>query len=119
MRKLLWFTVGYSAAVAACAYFLGGVAALLLAASLGALTVFLCKKRTIAVPMVICLGLAAGMLSFWCYDTVVLSKARLYDGITTELTVTASDYTFHNGTAYVTDGTAVLQGRRFAIRLFS
>lgn len=114
MRRLVWFTVGFTAAVAACAYFLSMTAALVLLVLLGVLYLF--RKKPVL--LVLCLGLAAGMLSFLCYDGLVLSKARLYDGVTTDLTVTASDYTFHNGYTHVTDGTVTLQGRRFAVRVY-
>ena len=94
MRKLMWLTVGFTAACVAGAYLLSGIWLILIGLSClisGAVMLFLRQKPAKIVAAVL-LGCAVGFAWFWGFDSFYLATVRDYDGETVPLTITASDY---------------------------
>lgn len=120
MRKLMWFAVGFAAAVALCAYLLSGVWTIVaIVVSLLALIVLkLLKNKINPVVFVVFIGLAAGLLYSQCYDGIVLSKAKQYDGKTLRITMTATDYSFQTDSGNIVDGKSRIDGKNHRIRLY-
>ena len=106
MRKLMWFTLGFSAACFLCAYLWlteGLWIPALITASLFAGTWILSRKfKWIRCAAAVFLGCAAGFLWFQIYSGSYLSQVCLYDGQTRNISAYCTDY------GYETDyGTAV------------
>ena len=120
MRKLVWFTVGFAAAAALCAYLLDGMAAVYLAVIAGGSCIGLAflKKKNAAVIAVMLLGLSAGLVYGWLHNSLVLTTAKRYDGTSRWLKIEATDYSFFNGYSTAVDGKITLDGRKYRIRLY-
>ncbi len=117
MRKLMWFTLGFAAACALCAYMLpaAGIAACMIWA--GVLSVFLgiLSRRVPAFARitVLLLGCAAGLGWFHTYDRLYLQTAAELDGQTRPFTVRSSDYGQASGYGSWVEGTVELDGRPY------
>ena len=122
MRKLMWFTLGFGIACAVGSYLLlGNVLAMLAAVALiCAGPVWLLGKRwkRIMLGVAVCIGFAAGLLYFWCFDGFCLSPARDLDGVTTQASIKITDYSFPSRYGIGADGNAQWQGRTYRVRLY-
>lgn len=122
MRKLMWFSVGFVAAITLAAYLLmGNILAVLgiIFAIIFAGCAFLNRKiRWVRFPAVIALGCSVGFLWFWAYDGGYLSPARDLDGVTTNATIKIIDYSFSGDQGTVADGNAVWNGNNYRVRLY-
>lgn len=120
MRKLMWLTVGFTAACVAGAYLLSGIWLILIGLFClisGAVMLFLRQKPAKIVAAVL-LGCGVGFAWFWGFDSFYLATVRDYDGETVPLTITASDYSYTPtyGTAF--DGYTALDGKTYHIRCY-
>ena len=110
MRKLMWFAIGFCAAIAVGAYLLmGNVLAMLglLCATASAVVFYAVRKhRWRRIPVTILAGLALGFAWFWIYDGGFLSPARELDGINAEAAIEIIDYSFENDYGAAADGNA-------------
>ena len=120
MRKLAWFTAGFSAAAALFAYLFSGKALLIIAAICGILSTasLFVKQRNAAIVSMALFGLAAGMLYTWGYDALVLKNLRQYDGREVYITVEAADFAFETDYGAAVDGVVDIEGRKTKVRLF-
>lgn len=120
MRKLMWFSVGFTAATFFGAYLILGSMLLLLAGIFGIIcVVLLLPRKDICSRIGVCaLGAAVGFLYFWGFDQAVLSTARSLDGEDLVIEMEATDYSFHTGYGYAVDGKANIDGKRFSVRLY-
>ena len=122
MRKLMWFAIGFCAAIAVGAYLLmGNTLALLgiICAAVAVLASFAVRKhRWVRIPVAILVGLALGFAWFWIYDGGYLSPARELDGMTAEAAIEMIDYSFDNDYGVAADGNAKWNGRTYRIRLY-
>ena len=95
MRKLMWFTIGFSGACALGAYALFGDPLIVIA--LAILTLcgvvwLLCRHfGWKPVPVLAMLGFALGLLWYWVYDGGYLKPAAELDGITTKAAIEVLD----------------------------
>ncbi len=122
MRKLMWFSIGFGAAITFAAYLLtGNILAMLgigfAIVALGA-GMLLRKVRWMRIPAVISLGCCVGFLWFWAYDVGYLSPARDLDGVTTKATIEMIDYSFAGDYGVVADGNAKWNGNIYRVRLY-
>ena len=106
MRKLMWFTLGFSAACFLCAYLwlTEGlwIPALITAALFTGTWILSRKFKWIRCAAAVFLGCAAGFLWFQIYSGSYLSQVCLYEGQTRNISAYCTDY------GYETDyGTAV------------
>ena len=96
MRKLMWFTIGFGAACAYCAYtwtcgglilpaicFAGIFIALLLAGK---------NMEKLYLAAAVSLGVALGCLWFQGYHNILISPVEQLDGTTTDVTLYCTDY---------------------------
>lgn len=122
MRKLMWFSIGFGAAIAIGAYLLmGNILAVLGAICAGTvvgLTFTVKKWRWMRVPVAIMLGFSVGFVWFWIYDGGYLSPARDLDGVTTYASVEIIDYSFEIDYGIAADGNAMWNGNTYRIRLY-
>ena len=120
MRKLLWFTLGFSAAAALCSYLFIGqwlwlFTLLVCALFLG---VICFRKKIHPIIVVMTIGFFIGTLYYYGYDRALLSDAKNYDGATMPVEVTASDYSFSTDYGLAVDGKIYLNGRKYKTRLY-
>lgn len=122
MRKLMWFSIGFCAAITFAAYFLMGniLAVLGLSFAIAALgcRLFARKVRWMRFPSVIALGCSVGFLWFWGYDCGYLSPVRDLDGVTTKATIEIIDYSFSGDYGTVADGKANWNDHEYRVRLY-
>ena len=117
MRKLMYFTLGFTAACAVCAYF--GIS-LLLALCCGLLTaIALCfanpKGRIAAL---ICFGCVIGCLWQYGFARIYLKPVKSFDGQETTVSIVASDYGYLQSYGQVVDGRMELDGRSYRVRAY-
>lgn len=120
MRKLMWFTVGFTAACGAGIYLLFGQWHLLIGlfCLLGSFALFFLKTKPAKIMAIVLLGCVTGFLWTWGYETLYLSPARSYDGETVPLTVTASDYSYQTDYGQAFDGVVELEGIPYQVRCY-
>lgn len=122
MRRLCWFVLGFAAASAAGAYGSPGLLALLLAAAAsllaGIFALLSSGRQHMASLALACLGLCLGLCWFCLFDGVLLQPARLADGSTRQITMTASDYPEETGSGLRLEGRLRLSGRTYRTMLY-
>lgn len=120
MRKLMWFTIGFTAACALGVYLVSGNWLLLLAVCslVCALAVYLVKSKWGRIAMLTLLGCGIGFLWLWGYDWLYLSDARAYDGKTIETTIEASDYSCETAYGVAAEGKLELEGKSYHVRFY-
>ena len=121
MRKLMWFTVGFSVACAAAIYVYMGLWALLLSALTLGTCVGLFSLKTVKSKMtaLVLLGAAAGFLWVWGYDELYLNTARSLDGRAVSCSVTVTDYSYSAKNGIAAEGYVHLEGKRYRICVYS
>lgn len=121
MRKLMWFALGYGAAMGLGVYFLplGALIPLGVVALALALGYLLRGKRDRLRPLgPLLLGLALGFLWYFGYDRVRLEPVRQLDGQTREVTLTAWDYGWQTEYGSCVDARGELEGRTVRVRVY-
>ena len=122
MRKLMWFTIGFSAAaVIGCGWL--APAWFLLAAGAAAVCLCVCLLIMLRFPKT----RVAAMLVFGCtigflwqlgYDSFYLSTARRIDEQKGELTIYATDYAYETDYGCAVEGKLRLNGKTYKIRTY-
>ena len=121
MRKLMWFSIGFCIACAACVYWIPGMLWLpgtALFLTLGAALLLLRKKNWIRVIGVICIGLAVGQFLYYAYDMIHLRPVKEMDGQTVSITVEAEDYSFDTDYGITADGITQINGQQCHVRIY-
>ena len=122
MRKLMWFTMGFGAACALCAYFwlTDGlwIPALVMAAMfLGA--AFLSRKiRWVRCIAAVCLGCAAALLWFQFYALFYLSATAELDGKIADTTAYCTDYSYETDYGSAAEGMLRLNGKPYRAKFY-
>ena len=115
MRKLMWFTIGFGAVCAFCAYFwITGGLVLPAVGFGGGFTVFLLASKSVKklrVPAVVCLGCALGLLWFQNYGNSYLSLANKLDGQLASVTARCTDYSYETNFGSAVEGFLYLEGK--------
>lgn len=120
MRKLMWFTVGFTVACAAGAYLLTGAWFLLIGlfCLIGFAAMLFVRVKPAKITAAILLGCIVGFLWLWGYDSLYLSTVRRHDSETVPLTVTASDYSYKPSYGSAFDGHTELNGKTYIVRCY-
>lgn len=120
MRKLMWFTIGFTAACAAGVYLLSGAWYLLIGlfCLIGCISMFFIQTKPAKIIAVALLGCVVGFSWLWGYDSLYLSGARNHDGETIFLTITAADYNYETDYGQSFDGLVELEGRTYQVRCY-
>lgn len=122
MRKLMWFSIGFTSAVAMGMYLLqgswyflaSGAAAFLLAVSLWLMHHF--PKFRIGVAVL--LGCVIGFVWLSVFEYVYLSVPRAVDEKRIVTTLTATDYSSKTEYGTTVQGVAKLDGKLYTVRIF-
>ncbi len=122
MRKLMWFTLGFAAALALCAYTMphaplfaaGGVAIALFAVS-----VFLgFRWKWLRCAALSCAGVLIGLWLFLGFQLFYLNPISYVDGTRQSLTLTATDYSYETDYGIGVDASGEINGRHVRIRAY-
>lgn len=122
MRKLMWFSIGFSVACGISAYFFS--CALLIAfavvCGIGAVLCAVAGKdrKFCRASSIVFLGCAVGLMWNLCYDVAYLSSARASDGQTVYATIEVTDYSYETKHGIAADGIIVLGGKKFQTRVY-
>lgn len=122
MRKLVWFTVGFTGAGFLCFYFFSGHILYLFAAivfclgiCLGITPRFIIHQRIIAAILI---GGAFGILWMQMYRQVRIDPAKQLDGATVQEWVEISDYSLETANGISADGYLSYRGNRYKVRVY-
>ena len=120
MRKLVWFSVGFTSAMALSAYWLSDESLIPLAIIVGllALGFLLLHISKHLIIFTILLGMSLGIVHNWCYDQMFLSDIRQFDGMTLPGKITATDYSFSTDFGGAVDGEIEVEGIECDVRLY-
>lgn len=122
MRKLAWFTTGFSGTSLLCFYFFSGQILYLIAGILFSLGVILSVlPRSILFQRIIgtvLIGAAFGMLWMQLYTQTRLKPAKELDGATVYEWVEIADYSFETANGIGADGYLSYNGNRYKVRVY-
>lgn len=118
----MWFTVGFSACCAACAYVLPAQLRMpcILAGAVAALLSGLLGRRVTSFrsAALVFLGGALGLIWYGCFYGQYLEKPAALDGETTTVTIHISDFSEETSYGIAADGTLVLDGKTYRVRVY-
>lgn len=116
MRRLLWFTLGFGAACAFCAY--GRLPQLLLLPLLAVLlAVFAGNSRKGQVVLSV-LGIAAGLFWYSRFETGTLQPIYALDGITRETAIRCTGYPEETDYGYRAEGSIAIGERSYPVMVY-
>jgi len=121
MRKLMWLTLGFTAATALGIYLVTDTWFLLLAACCAVACVPLALMKH-GVTRRAAMALAGATVAFawlWGFDALYLGPARAYDGDTVVLELEAAAYSEAAAFGTVTDCRVTLDGKPYKLRLYT
>lgn len=120
MRKLMWFTIGFTLAVIAGVYILFSVRVYTIIALTVAgilLTVF-CKKKIRRPVIAMLVGLLVGTCWLTIYDAQFLKPARQLDGKVVSATIEISDYSMPNRNGNPATGRLSYNGQSYQVCVY-
>lgn len=119
MRKLLWFTVGFTAACLVLVYLSCGTVPLAEAAFFSCFVCFWGRKNPILRRVAaIALGFGAACLWHQGYWTNYLSAAQKLDGQIQEAQIVITDYSYDTGYGRTAVGTILLEGKTYQVKVY-
>lgn len=122
MRKLMWFCVGFAAAVLTGIYCLSADTMLLAAAigavGLAAAIVAMRKYAKLRICTAILLGCVVGFTWTAVFDAAYLSVPHAADGQTLTMTLTATDYSEQTDYGVAVQGIGKLNGKIYRVRVY-
>ena len=122
MRKLMWFTIGFAAAMAVCAYF--WVDSYLIAAAIGCLLFFIptlilgWRYDLLRRFSAVLLGLSVGFGWYQAYCVAYLNPALALDGTTAEITAQCADYSYQTNYGTAVDAWIEADGKTYRARVY-
>ncbi len=120
MRRLMWFTLGFTVSCVLGVYLLSELWLVALGAVGFVAAIALCfiKSSKSKILSLMILGFALGMVWQWGYELLYLQTARICDGKVMAVTVEVSDYSYSTEGGIAADGKLKLDGKEFRIRLY-
>lgn len=120
MRRLMWFTLGFTVSCALGAYLLSGLWLVGLGAVGLVIAVTLCfiKSPKSKILLLTILGFVLGIVWQWGYEMFYLHTARSYDDQVINVTAEVSDYSYITGGGIGADGRLRLNGKEYRVRLY-
>lgn len=120
MRKLMLFTIGFTAACFAGVYLASGIWLLALgvaclAALIGAACMGTAQGRKIAC---VCFGCVLGFLWLFAFDKWYLQTARQMDGLTAIINIEVTDYSRTTDAGIVAEGKVELEGKTYRVQFY-
>ena len=122
MRKLVWFTIGFAAASAFCAYawITESLYPLALAVLPLAAAALIGKRwfKPMCYAALALLGISAGLGWFQLYSDAYLSGANILHGQTADVTARITDYSYETDYGTGVDGVLYLDGKSYRARFY-
>lgn len=120
MRKLMWFTIGFTAACFVGAYLASGIWLLLLGVfCLAAFIMLLCIQRQYGKKTACALlGFLVGLVWLWCFDWLYLLPIRQMDGQGMLLDIEVTDYSIATDYGITAEGKTTLDGKQYSIQFY-
>ncbi len=119
MRKLTWFTLGFGAASAFCAYVFTPGALILPAFLLALLCVFLARKQFwLRGAVLLLLGIAAGIFWFSRFEDRRLEPLYRWDGVTVEASIRFHSYSEKTDYGIRADGRITLEAHSYPVMVY-
>ena len=120
MRKLMWFTIGFTAACATGVYLVSGgwllaLGCIALVAMLAALCINSKRSRIVACTL---LGCLIGFLWLFGFDKIYLSPVRQLDDRAMILQIEVTDYSRTTDTGIVSEGKTDLDGKTYDVQFY-
>lgn len=121
MRKLAWFTTGFTAACLLCALLYGswilpaGIIALVISGILAAVTK---KSKLIKRPFLVTIGFTIALLWFGVYDAVFILVPRVADGQTAVVSIEASDYSVDTDRGISVEGYVRIGNSNYRVKAY-
>ena len=122
MRKLMWFAIGFAAAMAACAWF--WVDSYVIAAAVGCLLFFVpawilgLRYDWLRRGSAVLLGLAVGFGWYQIYSISYLDPALALDGTTAQITAQCADYSYSTNYGTAVDAWVELDDKTYKARVY-
>lgn len=117
MRKLMWFTIGFTAACTLGVWVIG-VNFLISSVLAAFITCLIVRKFGFRRIAVFCLGCCVGLVWYLCFQKYYLLPAHAMDGETVNTTVTATDCSYETDYGATVDGEFTHDGKTYKIRLY-
>ena len=122
MRKLMWFTLGFAAACALCAYLWLTelvLVPILIGVALFAASLVLSKwYKSLRCVAVVCLGCTVGLLWFHLYSVNYLSLAARLDEQIVETSAFCTDYSYETTYGTAVEGILVQEGKPLRAKFY-
>ena len=122
MRRLMWFTLGFGAVSAYCAYSWATEKLWLPALALLGVFVLLVLgtrwKKWLRVPAAVVLGCAVGLGWLQVYSDQYLSRANALDGQVAEVTARCTDYSYQTEYGTAVEGFLYLEGKPYRAKFY-
>lgn len=116
MRKILWFTLGFGAACAFCAY--ERLPMLLLLPALVLIVAFFTGEARISKTVLAFFGIAAGLLWFSRFEAKTLQPVYDLDNSTKEMSIRCSGYPEKTDYGYRAEGTIQIGGKDYTVMCY-
>lgn len=116
MRKILWFTLGFGAACAFCAY--GKLSVLLLMPAVVLLTAFFTGKSRTRKAVLVLTGFAVGMAWFSRFESGTLQPVYSMDGVTKEAVIRCGSFPEETDYGCRVEGNLVLGEKNYRIMCY-
>lgn len=117
MRKLMWFTIGFTLACGLSVYF--GIVLYLAAfgVAFGAACFFIRHNRR-NIFLFIALGITVGALWQWGYEQHRIAPLKQYDTQTLQSEIAVSDYSYETDYGVAADGKILLADQNYNVRVY-
>lgn len=117
MRRLMWFSMGFTVSCITGVYFVSGIWLFLLMVFALAATVaiFFVKSKAGKRTFAVLLGLTVGIFWLFCFDSSWLRPAREYDGQCVEGTIEITDYSWDRENGIAAEGKLSFGGNRYRV----
>ena len=119
MRKLMWFTIGFTVSCVAVVYLQAGsvLGWLALAFGVAAIAMLFIPQKLIRVIAVLLIGFSVGVLWLWGYSSIYLQPAKQLDGKKIMTTIEAADYVYQSEYGGMVEGKILIRNRSYPARL--
>lgn len=121
MRRLVWFSLGFTLACITGVYFISGIWMFLLMLFALAATVafFFLKSKMGKRIFYLLFGLTVGIFWLFCFDAFQLHSAKEYDGQIVEGTIEITDYSWEREDGIAAEGKLTFEGNCYKVVFYS
>lgn len=120
MRVLMWFSVGFAAACAACVYLLKPDCLLLFAVVclVCMIVMFLCRAKPCRILGVVLIGCAVGFCWTWGFFQLFLQPSADLDGEKLRTEILITDYSAETEYGFVADGQIIRNEKKYKVYIY-